>query len=61
MSRPVARDETPAVKPGVYGTVQRRESDNYPWFGGTPGCQHLWMIIKWSGYECNDCPAWYCA
>lgn len=54
----------PALKRSLRGTGASvfPTRDKYQFFDGNdPDCEHPWGALKWSGYECNDCSAWYCA
>ena len=52
----------PPVKAGVWGSViARPDSGGYPLYNGDPACDHRWLVLKSSGYECNNCPGWHCA
>lgn len=28
-------------------------------YDADPTCAHEWALVKWSGFECNDCPGWF--
>ena len=29
-------------------------------YDASPACKHEWVLVKWSGVECNDCDGWFC-